>query len=257
MIIIGEKLNSSIPKTMKAYSEWDEEYLLTLIKNMSDGAADYIDINTALCEDEKASMKKMIDLVCANSDAGVVIDSPDVEVLKECAEYVPAGRSIMLNSVNSEDDMNALLPVLKQRDASCICMLSHQSLEERLAFASAIVKIADDEGIAREKLFFDIAVQSAATDSESALLSLQTIKEIKEKFSNVMTTCGLSNASFGLPKRININSAYLICAVYQGLDSAIMDNTNPAYTMAAKAAEVIAGRDEYCMEYITYIRENQ
>ncbi len=257
MIVIGEKLNSSIPKTMKAYEAWDEEYLLSLINNMSEHGADYIDINTALCEDEVAAMKKMIDLVCANSDAGVVIDSPDVEVLKECASYVENGRKIMLNSINSVDDMTALLPILKERDASCICMLSHSTIEERLDFASKLVEIADKEGISREKLFFDIAVQSAATDSESALLSLATIKAVKEKFDGVKTTCGLSNASFGLPKRININSAYLTCAVYSGLDSAIMDNTNTTYEMTVKAAEVIAGRDEYCMEYITYIRENQ
>ncbi len=257
MIIIGEKLNSSIPKTMRAYEAWDEEYLLSLIKNMSEHNADYIDINTALCEDETSSMKKMIDLVCANSDSGIVIDSPDVEVLKECASYVEAGRKIMLNSVNSEEDMISLLPILKEKDASCICMLSHSTLEERIDFASKLVEIADKEGILREKLFFDIAVQSAATDSESALLSLKTISEVKGRFDGVKTTCGLSNASFGLPKRININSAYLTCAVYNGLDSAIMDNTNTAYEMTIKAAEVIAGRDEYCMEYITYIRENQ
>ena len=257
MIIIGEKLNSSIPKTMRAYEANDEEYLLSLIKAMSEHNADYIDINTALCEDETASMKKMIDLVCTNSDAGVVIDSPDIEVLKECASYVESDRKIMLNSVNSEEDMMFLLPILKEREASCICMLSHSTLEERIDFASKLVLIADKEGISREKLFFDIAVQSSAMDSESALLSLATIKAVKENFPGVKTTCGLSNASFGLPKRVNINSAYLTCAVYNGIDSAIMDNTNAAYEMTIKAAEVIAGRDEYCMEYITYIRENQ
>ena len=129
--------------------------------------------------------------------------------------------------------------------------------DERIDFASKLVEIADKEGISREKLFFDIAVQSSAMDSESALLSLATIKAVKGKFTGVKTTCGLSNASFGLPKRVNINSAYLTCAVYNGLDSAIMDNTNAVYEMTIKAAEVIAGRDEYCMEYITYIRENQ
>ena len=64
MIIIGEKLNSSIPKTMRAYEANDEEYLLSLIKSMSEHNADYIDINTALCEDETASMKKMIEPGC-------------------------------------------------------------------------------------------------------------------------------------------------------------------------------------------------
>ena len=58
MIIIGEKLNSSIPKTMAAYAEGNEEYLLELINKMSSCGADYIDVNTALCEDEKEMMKK-------------------------------------------------------------------------------------------------------------------------------------------------------------------------------------------------------
>ncbi len=256
MIIIGEKLNSSIPKTMAAYAEENEEYLLELINKMASFGADYIDVNTALCEDEKKMMKKTIKLVCDNSNAGVVLDSPDMGVLIECAECVPNGRDIIFNSVNTTDEMAQLLPVIKEKNASFICMLSHSTLEERMQFASEIVKIADDEEISRDRILFDIAVQSAATDSESALISLKTIKEVKETFTGVMTVCGLSNASFGLPKRININSAYLTCAIYQGLDAAIMDNTNPAYHLTIRSAEVISGRDDYCMEYITYIREN-
>ena len=136
-------------------------------------------------------------------------------------------------------------------------MLDHSTLEERMTVAEKTVAFADENGISREKIFFDIATQSIATDSESAILSLNTIKALKEKWSTVMTVCGLSNASFGLPKRVHVNAAYLTCAVWQGLDSAIMDSTSDAMQMALKAANVVAGKDEYCMDYISYIRENQ
>lgn len=258
MIIIGEKLNSSIPKTMKAYelcAEGNDEQIVELIVNMERSGSDYIDVNTALCNDEAAMMKKTVELVKSHSSCGIVIDSPDINVLVKCAEYAD-GRDIILNSVKYEE-LPAALPVLKKYGAGFVCMLDHSTLEERMSVAEKTVAFADDNGIAREKIFFDIATQSIATDSESAILSLNTIKALKERWSTVMTVCGLSNASFGLPKRVHVNAAYLTCAVWQGLDSAIMDSTSDAMQMALRSANVVAGKDEYCMDYISYIRENQ
>ncbi len=255
MIIIGEKLNSSIPKTMQAYANQDDAYVISLIKAMAENGADYIDVNTALCEDEISMMQKITAFVLENTSCGVVVDSPDINVICKCASLID-NRDIILNSVKYEE-LPIALPVIKGKNAGFVCMLCQDTLEERLDVAEKTVAYARQNGILKEKIFFDVATQSIATDSESAILSLNTIKAIKDKWCDVKTVCGLSNASFGLPKRASINSAYLTCAVWQGLDSAIMDNTSPVMQMAVKAAEVIAGKDEYCMEYISYVRENQ
>lgn len=258
MIIIGEKLNSSIPRTMQAYAQssaGDDSAIIELISKMANTGSEYIDVNTALCEDEVGMMKKTLQLLKDNCECGIVLDSPDVNVLIECAEYAH-GRDIILNSVKYEE-MDTVLPTLKKYNAGFVCMLAHDTLEERMQVVESTVQYADANGISREKIFFDIATQSIATDSECAVLSLNTIKAIKDKFCDVMTVCGLSNASFGLPKRANINAAYLTCAVWQGLDSAIMDSTSEAMQMALHSANVVAGKDDYCMDYITYIRENQ
>lgn len=69
--------------------------------------------------------------------------------------------------------------------------------------------------------------------------------------------CGLSNVSFGLPGRVNINIAALSAGVFLGLDSAILDVTSPKTRLALLAADVVAGNDEYCMEYISYLREQE
>ena len=48
MILIGEKLNSSIPKTMEAMEAGDEEQLVALIDSQEENGAAFLDINTAL-----------------------------------------------------------------------------------------------------------------------------------------------------------------------------------------------------------------
>jgi cobalamin-dependent methionine synthase I len=79
---------------------------------------------------------------------------------------------------------------------------------------------------------------------------------VKEKYSGIKTTCGLSNISFGLPKRALVNCAFLTIAVANGLDSAIMNNTSRMLMDTLHAALAVSGQDEYCLEYIQYVRNN-
>ena len=78
-----------------------------------------------------------------------------------------------------------------------------------------------------------------------------------ENYPDVKTTCGLSNVSFGLPRRVLINTAFVSAAMAAGLSSAIIDPVSPAMRDAIAAARVVAGLDDYCMDYITYIRGNE
>ncbi len=50
MILIGEKLNSSIPKTLEAFQAKDESAVVELIRRQADGGAQFLDINTATAE---------------------------------------------------------------------------------------------------------------------------------------------------------------------------------------------------------------
>jgi 5-methyltetrahydrofolate--homocysteine methyltransferase len=71
------------------------------------------------------------------------------------------------------------------------------------------------------------------------------------------TTCGLTNVSFGLPKRKLVNRTFLVAAITRGLDSAIMDPTDNELFGALKAALLITGKDEYCMDYISAFRKGR
>jgi 5-methyltetrahydrofolate--homocysteine methyltransferase len=61
--------------------------------------------------------------------------------------------------------------------------------------------------------------------------------------------------SFGLPQRTLLNRAFLSLAIWEGLDGAIIDPTDRGVMAQMYATLAVAGKDEYCMEYLTAARE--
>ena len=65
-------------------------------------------------------------------------------------------------------------------------------------------------------------------------------------------TLGASNVSFGLPERQVINRAFLALAIQNGVNCPIVDAAKVRPTILA--TDLILGRDEYSMRYITAYR---
>ena len=103
-------------------------------------------------------------------------------------------------------------------------------------------------------IYLDVLAEALATDDTSGPVAMETIKAIKTTFPDVHVTCGLSNVSFGLPKRVNLNNAFLAAAVFAGLDSVIIDITNASTKQMLFASLAIAGKDEYCLNYLNSAR---
>ena len=70
----------------------------------------------------------------------------------------------------------------------------------------------------------------------NGIVTLETIKEIKNRFPKSKTVVGLSNISFGLPDRRLLNYSFLMMAFQAGLDAAIMDPLDGKLMNAAKIA---------------------
>ena len=100
-------------------------------------------------------------------------------------------------------------------------------------------------------------VYPLATDARSALESLSAIERIMTEYPGVHTICGLTNVSHGLPLRPLVNRTFLVSAVMRGLDAVIMDPTDKLLYGALKAAMVVAGKDDYCVDYIGAYRQGK
>ncbi len=262
MLIIGEKLNSSIPKTLAALKARDERYLTSLIRTQEEAGAHFLDVNTAICGDEELSqMLWLISLIKEHSSCGVMLDSPSPRVIEEAILTLPE-RPVIINSVTLAERINELLPVIKETGAGVVALPIDSDgipsgVEKRVENAGKLIEKITGFGIDRDKIFIDVLVETIAVGSENALCALGTTLRLKSAYPQVNTICGLSNVSFGLPKRVNLNATFLCSAVMAGMDAAIFDITSPLMRDALFSANAIAGRDEYCLDYINHIRGAQ
>jgi len=260
MIVIGEKLNSSIPSTWEAMQSGDTEKLTAMIRRQEECGADYLDINTAMFgEEEKAEMVKLVSLAMENSSCGIMLDSPSPDVIAYVLPLIK-DRPVIVNSVTLCERVKGLAPLIAECGAGVVAMPSDENgipaeASQRIENACRLIEILSDYGIAEENIYVDCICEALAVGDTNAKITLDTIRGVQEIHPSVKTVCGLSNVSFGLPKRIFINTAFLCAALYAGLDGAIMDCTSEKMTEALKSAEAVIGKDEYCMNYIEYVRE--
>ncbi|MFQ9409972.1 MAG: hypothetical protein ACLR1T_01485 [Evtepia gabavorous] len=84
---------------------------------------------------------------------------------------------------------------------------------------------------------------------DNAKVTLETLRRAKEEL-GVKTALGVSNVSFGLPKREQLNQSFFTMALEQGLDGAIINPKSEAMMGAYRAYRALAGLDDQCQAYM-------
>lgn len=262
-IIIGEKLNSSIKSTYDAMINSDIDFIIKLITEQADAGANYLDVNTAMCENEPEMMIKIIDLILEYSSCGISIDSPNADVIIKAADYIaPKHRKFILNSITLTERIDELIPVALKYDCKIIAMPitafgKTLDINERLNNTDIIINKLMENGIKNDNIIIDVVVESLLANDKSADITLNTLRKLKEKYPDIKTLCGISNISYGLPQRPVINAAFLSNAIMNGLDCAIFDINVIENQTAVHVANMLHGDDEYCMDYISFIKNGE
>ena len=261
MIIIGEKLNGFIPKTLAAIEAKDEGYIKEIIAGQVAGHADYLDICAGVeAEREMEVMEWLIGLAQANSDLPLCLDSSDPQILLDCMKL--ANKPGMINSVSMEDGkIEAIFPAIADTEWKVVALTCNNDgipddPPTKLAIAKEIMAECDKYGIDHDRVFIDPLVTTLATKGDSMANFMEGVRLIKEEFPRVHFTSGLSNISFGMPARRCINMQFACLAMCAGMDSAIMDPMSADLQGAVAATAALLGQDEWCMNYLTMYREN-
>jgi 5-methyltetrahydrofolate--homocysteine methyltransferase len=259
MIIIGEKINGSIPSMAKAIAERDEDHIRSLAGKQADAGAAYIDVCASTAADiELDTLKWLIGLVQEATDTPIAVDSPSAKVCAEAVQF--CNKPGMVNSVSMEGDkVEQVFPVIADTPWKCIALLSDdtgipKTTEKRLEVFDALMEKAARYGIAADRLYIDPLVEMLCTSEDGIAKITATMKRIKELSPDIHLTGGASNISFNLPARKYINRSFIILAMSAGLDSAILDPLNKDMMGLIYAAEALLGQDEFCMEYISAFR---
>ncbi len=261
MIIIGEKINGSIPKTGAAIAAHDEEYIRMLARTQTEAGANYLDCCASVNEGELETVKWLIDIIKEESSLPICIDSPNPQV---CVDAIPFcdGRVGLINSVSGEGNkMDIVFPVIADTQWGCVALLSDDTgipvtADDRMRVFEKIMEKAQQFNIAPSRLYIDPLVETLAANDQSYLVFAECTRRIKEAFPDIHVTSGLSNISYGLPVRKMINMPFLALAMAAGMDSAIMDPTNRDMNGVLHGVEALLGDDEYCLEYIEAYRDD-
>lgn len=264
MLIVGEKLNSSIKRVAEAIEARDTAVIQDLARRQAEAGADYLDANAAIrVSQELDDLAWLIETIRAVTDRPLCIDSPNPAAIARGLELLRSsghpGRPL-INSITAEPErLQGILPLAGQYHCPVVALTSDEqgiptTVEDRLRIAGRIVAEAEKYGVPCEDLYFDPLVLPVSTDVRNAVLFMEALSAIKAEYPGVKTISGLSNVSYGLPKRKIINRAFLIMAMHAGMDAAILDPLDADLMGLLKAGEMLLGRDEFCMNYLMAYR---
>ena len=259
MIVIGELINTSRKSIAAMVKEQDRAGIQKVAGDQADGGADYIDVNAGTFVDNEAEcLKWLITNVQSKTDRPCCIDSPNPSAV-ETALSVHKGTA-MINSISLEKERyNALLPVIAGTGLKVIalCMSDEgmpETADERLNIADKLVNGLVKNNVFPENIFIDPLVQPVATRVDYGVEFLDALEKIKTVLKGVHTVCGLSNISYGLPARKLMNRTFMAMAIAKGLDAVILNPLDNKMTANISAALALAGKDDFCMNYIKAYR---
>ncbi len=229
VVIIGERINPTGRRILAAeMSAGTMDRVRADAIAQAAAGAHMLDVNAGLHGIDKtvetALLVATIKAVTEVSDLPLCIDSSNVEAL-EAALAVYEGKALVNSVCAEEEHMERILPLVKKHGAAVVGMTYDEAgismePEQRLGLARRIIARAADYGIAEEDVVIDPIALPIATDPAYDV-ALATMRLIRDQLGNNMT-CGVSNVSFGLPNRREVNAEFLALALDAGLTCAIM-----------------------------------
>lgn len=253
-MIVGERINPTGKKKLQAeLREGKLDLVGQFAREQEECGAKLLDINMGMSGiDEKEMMLTVLEEVANITSLPLAIDSSHVEVIEAALRKYP-GRAL-INSISFESaKIDALLPIAKKYGAMFILLpLSDaglpKDLEEKKSIIHKIMDRALSMGMTKDDIVVDGLVATVAANPRAAIETLETIRYCKEM--GLATICGLSNISFGLPERMNINSAFLTMAIQSGLTMAIANPNQEMLVHAALSADLCMAKEESDLAYI-------
>jgi len=191
------------------------------------------------------------------------IDSTDPETIQAGLEVYDKSLSRpAINSVSLEPGRDAIVDIA--REESCILFANGsgvagmpQSAQERVDNMVGCMEMMDRAGIPMDDRYLDPLVFPVGAGPQYGKDYLDAVKELRQRYPEVHIFGGLSNVSFGMPRRKLLNQAFITLAIINGCDAIMIDpimNPPVEFIEFKYAAEVMTADDEYGLKYLKYVR---
>lgn len=261
-VVIGERINPTGKKLFKeALRNNDIDYIVKEGLSQQEKGAHILDVNVGLPEIDEVKM--LTDAVFSLQSVlplPLQLDSSDPKAL-ESALRIYNGKA-MINSVNGKkSSMEEIFPLVKKYGGVVVCLCLDESgipetAQGRIDIAKKIISTAEEYGIDKKDLVVDALTMTISTNKNNAVETLKAVKYIRNEL-GVGTVLGVSNISFGLPKRDAINTAFYTLALENGLSAGIINPLSEGMMNAYYSYNALMGYDDNCQEYIESVSQIQ
>lgn len=262
MIVIGERINTSRKAINEALEKKDRAFFQDEAVKQEAAGASFIDINCgSRLKSELDDFLWLLEVVQEVVSIPLSLDSPSPKVLSEGLKNVD--KRPLINSITLEKArFDEVAPIIEGGKADIVALCMDDSgipnnAEKVFENAAILVEKLEALGLKRPAIYLDPLLQPLSVDTENANMAIRSISSIMCELSGVHTTCGLSNVSYGLPERFLVNRTFIVCAMTNGLDSAIIDPLDKKMMTNIITTEMVLGKDEYCGEFIGAMREGK
>ncbi len=260
-VIIGERINPTGKKLFKeALRNHDIDYILNEGFSQQEKKSHILDVNVGLPEiDEKAMLTEVVEALQAVIDLPLQIDTSDFCAM-ECAMRRYNGKP-MINSVNGKkESMDSIFPLVKKYGGVVVGLTLDENgipdtAQGRIEIAEKIYREAGKYGIEKKDIIIDPLTLTVSTGADNAKITLDAVRGIKKLGGN--TVLGVSNISFGLPERQNINSVFYTLALEAGLDAAIINPKSEDMMKSYYSFCALMGYDENFLDYIEFASQSK
>jgi len=258
LVVIGERINPTGKEDLQEEFMEGEFYTLEdMASEQEEMGAQLLDINCGMPGiDEKETMLLAMDAAAGVTKLPLVLDSSDADVLEAALRRYP-GRALVNSVTLEEGKTDRLLMAVKKYGAMFIVMPYTEAgvpldFEEKKEIIENILKKAYDLGFSKDDIVIDALVTSLAVNPEAAKEALEVIRYCREN--QIASVCGISNISYGMPNRSQLNAAFMTIAAGSGLHMAFMNPSQKAVSDAVITADLFAAKEEAVSRYFEKIR---
>ena len=256
-VLIGERINPTGKKRFKqALVDHDIDYILNEGIRQADEGVHVLDVNVGIPDiDEPALLTEVVKELQAVCDLPLQLDTSD-PLAMEKALRVYNGKA-MINSVNGKEEvMKAIFPLVKKYGGFVVALTIDESgipetVEGRIKVAKKIIATAQEYGIPKKDLIFDPLCMTISADTSAALTTLECVRILTDEL-GVHTSLGISNVSFGLPKRNMITAGMFAAALERGLSAAIMNPFAAEMMTTYHSFRALHDLDKNCTDFIGF-----
>lgn len=254
-VLIGERINPTGKEELKqALRRGDMDYLAAQATAQEEQGVPLLDVNVGLPgTDEQTLLPLAVEKIQSVTDLPLQLDSSDPAAL-EAAMRRYNGKPLVNSVSGKAESLRAVLPLVKKYGGVVVALTLDENgipptVEGRLAVAEKILAAAEQYGIAAKDILFDPLALAASAEPGAAAVTLETVRRLHTGL-HAGTILGVSNCSFGLPRRQTVTAAFLSMALQAGLSAAIVDPMSRPVMDAYAAARVLSGADEGCRDYL-------